>query len=29
MLMGSVSDDVIRRASVPVMVVRAARERED
>jgi nucleotide-binding universal stress UspA family protein len=29
MLMGSVSDDVIRRAPVPVMVVRAARERED
>jgi len=29
MLMGSVSDDVIRRAPVPVMVVRATRERED
>ena len=29
MLMGSVSDDVIRRAAVPVMVVRAPRERED
>ncbi|MET0772841.1 MAG: universal stress protein [Candidatus Limnocylindrales bacterium] len=29
MLMGSVSDDVIRRAPVPVMVVRAPRERED
>ncbi len=29
MLMGSVSDDIIRRSVVPVMVVRAARERED
>jgi nucleotide-binding universal stress UspA family protein len=29
MLMGSVSDDVIRRSTVPVMVVRATRERED
>jgi nucleotide-binding universal stress UspA family protein len=28
-LLGSVSDDVIRRAPVPVMVVRATRERED
>jgi nucleotide-binding universal stress UspA family protein len=29
MLMGSVSDDVIRRSVVPVMVVRAPRDRED
>ncbi len=28
-LLGSVSDDVIKRAPVPVMVVRAPRERED
>jgi nucleotide-binding universal stress UspA family protein len=28
-LLGSVSDDVIRRSTVPVMVVRAARERDD
>lgn len=28
-LLGSVSDDVIRRSSVPVMVVRAPRERDD
>jgi nucleotide-binding universal stress UspA family protein len=29
MLLGSVSDDVVRRAGVPVMVVRAPREHED
>ncbi len=29
MLMGSVTDDVVRRAVVPVMVVRAPRERDD
>ena len=28
-LLGSVSDDVIRRSTIPVMVVRAPRERED
>jgi nucleotide-binding universal stress UspA family protein len=28
-LLGSVSDDVIRRSTVPVMVVRAPRDRED
>jgi len=28
-LLGSVSDDVIRRSPIPVMVVRAQRERED
>ncbi|MEZ4596244.1 MAG: universal stress protein [Chloroflexota bacterium] len=28
-LLGSVSDDVVRRSSVPVMVVRAARDRDD
>jgi nucleotide-binding universal stress UspA family protein len=28
-LLGSVSDDVIRRSTVPVMVVRAARERDE
>jgi nucleotide-binding universal stress UspA family protein len=28
-LLGSVSDDVIRRSPIPVMVVRAPRERED
>lgn len=28
-LLGSVSDDVVRRATVPVMVVRAPRERDD
>lgn len=28
-LLGSVSDDVVRRSTVPVMVVRAPRERED
>jgi len=29
MLMGSVTDDVIRRSPVPVMVVGAPRERDD
>ncbi len=29
MLMGSVSDDVVRRSVVPVMVVRAPRERDE
>jgi nucleotide-binding universal stress UspA family protein len=29
MLMGSVSDDVVRRSAVPVMVVRAPRERDE
>ena len=29
MLLGSVTDDVVRRAGVPVMVVRAPRERDD
>jgi nucleotide-binding universal stress UspA family protein len=29
MLMGSVTDDVVRRAAVPVMVVRAPRERDE
>lgn len=28
-LLGSVSDDVVRRSTVPVMVVRAPRERDD
>lgn len=28
-LLGSVSDDVIRRSTIPVMVVRAPRDRED
>lgn len=29
MLLGSVTDDVVRRAGVPVMVVRAPRDRDD
>ncbi len=29
MLLGSVSDDVVRRSVVPVMVVRAPRERDE
>ncbi len=29
MLLGSVTDDVVRRAGVPVLVVRAPRERDD
>jgi nucleotide-binding universal stress UspA family protein len=29
MLLGSVTDDVVRRAEVPVMVVRAPRDRDD
>ncbi|MCY7419982.1 MAG: universal stress protein [Chloroflexi bacterium] len=29
MLLGSVTDDVVRRADVPVMVVRAPRDRDD